>query len=67
MSADDPQVFYMILVLPALFGLTLIGEGISQLVHSDNKGWFSMIFGIVFIGIVFFAYFYLSTYLVGRR
>jgi len=61
MTASDPQFLYMILVLPSLFGLTLIGEGVSKLIHEDNGGWISVVFGVLFIGVVIFTYFFFST------
>lgn len=61
MSASDPQFLYMILVLPSLFGLTLIGDGLSKLIHDDNGGWLSVVFGTLFICVVIFAYFFFSS------
>jgi len=56
----DPQFLYMILVLPTLFGLTLVGEGLNKILKSDQAGWLSLIFGLLFIGVVIFAYFFFS-------
>jgi hypothetical protein len=61
MSPNDPQFLYMILVLPSLFGLTLIGEGLNKVLKEETQGWISMIFGIVFIAAVVFAYVFFST------
>lgn len=66
MSATDPQFLYMILVLPSLFGLTLLGEGISKVIHEEDNGVISIIFGLMFIGIVVFAFFFFSNYLAGK-
>ena len=63
MSAQDPQFLYMILVLPTLFGLTLVGEGINKVMNSQKGGYLSLIFGILFIGVVIFAYFFFSSML----
>lgn len=63
MSANDPQFLYMVLVLPTLFGLTLVGEGLSKVIHSERGGYISLIFGILFIGVVVFAYFFFSSFL----
>ena len=60
MSPEDPQFLYMILVLPTLFGLTLMGEGLNKVLKSDKAGWLSMLFGFLFIGVVIFAYFFFS-------
>ncbi|OGM30368.1 hypothetical protein A2801_03305 [Candidatus Woesebacteria bacterium RIFCSPHIGHO2_01_FULL_41_10] len=59
----DPQFLYMILVLPTLFGLTLVGEGLTKVVHHEWHGLISLLFGIAFIGVVVFAFFFFSTYL----
>lgn len=66
MTINDPQFLYMILVLPSLFGLTLLGEGINKVMHEEYNGVISIIFGFMFIGIVVFAYFFFSSYLAGR-
>lgn len=60
MSANDPQFLYMMLVLPSLFGLTLVGEGISKILHEEHGGWISMVFGVLFIAVVIFAYLFFS-------
>ncbi len=62
MSATDPQFLYMILILPSLFGLTLIGDGLNKMIHEESGGMISVVFGIVFIGVVIFAYLFFSSY-----
>lgn len=66
MSSTDPQFLYMILVLPSLFGLTLLGEGLNKIAHEEWGGVLSVVFGLMFIGVVIFAYFFFSSYL-GRH
>lgn len=63
MTPSDPQFLYIILVLPSLFGLVLVGEGINKVVHEEWAGLISVVFGLVFIGAVILAYFFFSTYL----
>jgi len=53
----------MILVLPSLFGLTLLGEGVNKVVHEDYGGVLSIIFGFMFIGAVIFAFLFFSSYM----
>lgn len=60
MNATDPQILYMILVLPTLFGLTLVGEGLNKVLKNETAGWLSILFGILFIGVVAFAYFFFT-------
>jgi hypothetical protein len=66
MTAADPQFLYMILVLPTLFGLTLLGEGVNKIIHEEWNGIISVIFGVMFIGVVLFAYFFFSSYLANK-
>jgi len=66
MLPTDPQFLYMILVLPSLFGLTLVGDGLNKVVHEEWGGLVNIIFGLLFIGAVVFAYFFFSTYLDQR-
>ncbi|MCH7640703.1 hypothetical protein IID22_00680 [Patescibacteria group bacterium] len=63
MKSTDPQFLYMILVLPSLFGLTLVGEGLNKVIHEESGGIVSIVFGLIFIGIVIFAFIFFSTYL----
>jgi hypothetical protein len=60
MSPQDPQVLYIVLILPTLFGLTLIGEGLNKVLNSKMVGWLSISFGFLFVLVVFFAYLFLS-------
>jgi len=60
-SVTDPQFLYMMLILPSLFGLTLIGEGLVKIYREDIQGWISIIFGSLFIALTVLAYFYFSV------
>ncbi len=53
----------MILILPSLFGLTLVGEGLHKIMNEEWSGLISILFGIAFIGVVIFAFLFFSTYL----
>lgn len=65
MTPNDPQFLYMMLILPSLFGLTLVGEGIYKCVHEEWNGLISIFFGIIFLGMVIFAYFFFSSQFLG--
>jgi hypothetical protein len=66
MIPTDPQFLYMILVLPTLFGLTLVGEGLYKVIHAEWHGMISLVFGLIFIAVVIFAYIFFSTYISHR-
>ncbi|MBL7150924.1 hypothetical protein ISS86_03260 [Candidatus Microgenomates bacterium] len=61
MNPQDPQFLYMVLILPSLFGLTLIGEGLNKVLNSEMAGWISIVFGLLFVGVVIFAYWFLNS------
>ncbi|MDP3888588.1 MAG: hypothetical protein Q8Q24_00945 [bacterium] len=65
MSTADPQFLYMVLILPSLFGLTLVGEGLNKILKSENVGWISLVFGLIFILVVVFAYSFFASNLRG--
>lgn len=67
MSTTDPQFLYMILVLPSLFGLTLLGEGLNKVIHEEWNGVVSILFGLMFIGVVVFAFLFFSSYMATHR
>lgn len=66
MSPSDPQFLYLVLVLPTLFGLVLVGEGLNKVIHEEWVGLISIIFGLLFIGAVIAGFLFFSTYL-GQR
>ncbi len=62
MSASDPQFLYMILILPSLFGLTLVGDGLNKMIHEEAGGIISIVFGLIFIGVVVFVYLFFANF-----
>jgi hypothetical protein len=63
MEVTSPQFLYMVLVLPSLFGLTLVGEGVSRVLKSEWSGMVSVVAGVGFIMVVVTAYFLLTDVL----
>ena len=61
MKTTDPQFLYMALILPTLFGLTLIGEGLNKVLKEEKAGWLSLVFGSLFILVVVGFFLVLST------
>lgn len=64
MKTTEPQFLYMILILPTLFGLTLIGEGLNKVLKDEKTGWTSIVFGVLFVVVVVFAYLFFSQNLI---
>lgn len=61
MNYNDTSFLMMLFILPSLFGLTLIGEGIQKIMNYDNHGWIGVSVGSVFVAIIIVAYFMIST------
>lgn len=54
----QPEFVYVTLVLPSLFAITLIAEGVNKILKHES-GWISMLTGTLFLTIVVAAYFML--------
>ncbi len=57
MDPNAPEFLYVALVLPSLFALTLIVEGLHKLLRQES-GWASLFFGFVFLLIILGTYFF---------
>lgn len=57
----DAQMLYIMLALPAMFGLTLVGEGLYKMSHYE-PGWMGITLGTLFLVIVAFGFFLLRGY-----
>lgn len=57
----DASFLMILFVLPSLFGLTLIGEGINKIMNYDNHGWINVSIGAVFVIVIILAYFMLTS------
>jgi hypothetical protein len=51
---------YMVLILPGMFGMTMVGEGVTKLLHYQPIGWVHIMVGIIFMGSILTAYLFLS-------
>ena len=63
-SPADPQFMYLIIILPVLFGLTLILDGVIKIVKKDKTGWISMFAGIIFTIFIAAAFMLISPTLL---
>lgn len=66
MSPTDPQFLYFILVLPVLFGIVLIAEGIKRNKKKEQSGLVAIVVGVVFLILTVLFYYFISTSL-GKR
>lgn len=57
----DSSFLMMLFILPSLFGLSLIGDGVGKIMNYDNRGWIGVSVGSVFVVVIILAYFMIST------
>lgn len=55
MSLSEPEFLYLALVLPSLFALTLIAEGVHKILKKES-GWISLVLGVGFLIVIVFSY-----------
>lgn len=56
MDPSDPALLYLVLILPSLFALTLLAEGLHKILRKES-GWVSLLFGLLFLFVIIYAYF----------
>lgn len=61
MDFTDSSFLLTLFILPSLFGLTLIGEGVNKIMNYDNRGWVTVCTGSFFVIILIIAFFIMST------
>jgi hypothetical protein len=52
MDLAGSQGLYMVLILPSMFGLTLVAEGVWKVMNQHLIGLLSIVLGLMFIGAV---------------
>lgn len=57
MNPNQPEFIYVALILPSLFALTLIAEGVNKILKSE-PGWVSLTLGSFFIALIIAVYFF---------
>jgi len=65
MSVNDPQFYYIFLVIPSLFGITLLGEGIYKISKEEWNGLVNIVFGLICVAFVVISYFMFTTFFPG--
>jgi hypothetical protein len=56
MNFSKTELLFMVLVLPSLFALSLIIEGVWKLTQKSS-GWLPILLGIMFLAATIFGYF----------
>lgn len=53
---SDSGIIYAFLVIPSLFALVVVLQGIEKLVHGNKEGYVALGFGLFFIALIVAAY-----------
>jgi hypothetical protein len=53
---NDTSFLMMVFVMPGLFGLSLLGEGINKIMNYDPRGWLGVVSGGLFIVVIVVAF-----------
>lgn len=61
MNYTDTSFLMMLFILPSMFGLALIGEGVQKIMNYDNRGWIGVGVGGIFVVVIILAYLLIST------
>ncbi len=56
MDFSKPEFSYVFLIIPVLFCLAMVAQGIVQLVHHKKSGIGVIAIGLVFLGVVFWMF-----------
>ncbi len=60
MLYTDPEIIAIMVLLPGIFGLALIAQGINDL-KERNRGWFPLLTGLIFLIAIIFIYLYFNV------
>lgn len=52
MDLSKPEFSYVFLVIPVLFCVAIMGQGVAQLIHRKKSGIVVIVIGLVFLGVV---------------
>ena len=58
MNLSGPGITYLLMVIPTLFALVVIGQGIYKISKEEHDGGVVLGFGLIFLVLVVAAYFF---------
>jgi hypothetical protein len=53
---DGPGITYAFLIIPSLFAVVVVIQGIEKIVHNNKEGYVALGFGIFFLILIALAY-----------
>ncbi len=56
MDLSGPGITYIFLIIPTLFALVVVGQGVAKIAKKDKDGPVIMVIGFAFLGLIAVAY-----------
>lgn len=58
MDITSPEIHYALLIIPMLFALAVLGQGVMKVINHEPDGKVALGFGLVLLGLIGAAYFF---------
>ncbi|MEK7141270.1 MAG: hypothetical protein AAB800_01855 [Patescibacteria group bacterium] len=58
MNLSGPGITYLLMVIPTLFALVVVGQGVYKISKEESDGGLILTFGIIFLLVVVAAYYF---------
>lgn len=58
MDFSRPEISYMFLIIPGLFALAVVGQGMNKLLRNEDDGFVALGFGIFLLVLIGLAYWF---------
>ncbi|MDP1722222.1 MAG: hypothetical protein Q8L37_03355 [Candidatus Gottesmanbacteria bacterium] len=58
MNLNGPGITYLLMVIPTLFALIVVGQGVYKISKEESDGGLVLTFGIIFLLVVVAAYYF---------
>lgn len=58
MNLSGPGITYLLMVIPTLFALIVVGQGVYKISKEESDGGLILTFGIIFLLVVVAAYYF---------
>lgn len=55
---SDSGIIYAFLIIPSLFALVVLLQGIEKITHNNKEGYVALGFGIFFIALIVASYYF---------
>lgn len=58
MNLSGPGITYLLMIIPTMFALVVVGQGVYKISKEESDGGLVLTFGIIFLLVVAAAYYF---------